>query len=198
MWFNYVIASRRPQCLFHTLCFPDTSYALRIVTCEPPIPSIQIIIIIIIINIIQVKETLSQAAEFGVMPEDSEYPFPELIVLMGWLNRSQSVFNHFPRIPFHPVGWDRRSKVLGRTRRSPRSFARVFPRVFTRVYLRAFARVLSRAYPLTQVFSREPAHVRDEPGGRWTQPWVQPQRVQWKWSYQQWQNDWGKMFAFLN
>merc|ERR1711971_880139 len=33
----------------------------------------------------EVKETLSQAAEFGAMPEDSEYPFPELIVLMGFL-----------------------------------------------------------------------------------------------------------------
>ena len=38
-----------------------------------------------IIIIIQVRESLNQATEFGAMPEDSEYPFPELIVLMGGL-----------------------------------------------------------------------------------------------------------------
>ena len=36
-----------------------------------------------IIIIIQVRESLNQATKFGAMPEDSEYPFPELIVLMG-------------------------------------------------------------------------------------------------------------------
>ena len=41
--------------------------------------------LMIIIIIIQVRESLNQATEFGAMPEDSEYPFPELIVLMGGL-----------------------------------------------------------------------------------------------------------------
>ena len=43
------------------------------------------VIIMTIIIIIQVRESLNQATEFGAIPEDSEYPFPELIVLMGGL-----------------------------------------------------------------------------------------------------------------
>jgi len=33
----------------------------------------------------EIKETLERAAELGGLPEESEYPFPELIILMGFL-----------------------------------------------------------------------------------------------------------------
>ena len=44
------------------------------------------------IILIQIKETLERAAELGGLPEESEYPFPELIILMGRLKKND-VYN---------------------------------------------------------------------------------------------------------